>query len=259
MKTVISTCILACLLSTNLLGQFDEEAFNKKMEMKSNLNTYSWKYKNVFYDYKVGIASEVFIEPVRKFEYLHATDPGDTELDTVHLVDANFMMSIFNFTMEPRVNVYAKNNNTIFLKTPVTVGLSLNSGRDEGNMLRSVGVFNLTVPVLIGYGKGLNSTFSNTSRNGFAISAGYQLLITPVLGGKDHRLILEPKPYSPVLESYTPIGEAYKIKRAWLMPVIQLDYYHSNRKQKIRGFSFAFCPVGNLYFKAAMNFVGSKK
>lgn len=259
MNKIINTCIVAILLCSHVFGQFDEVAFNKKMEMKSNLNTYSWKYKNVFYDYKVGVASEVFIEPVRTFKYLHANYPGDTDLEQVTLVDANFMMSIFNFTMEPRVNVYSKNNYSIFLKTPITAGLSLNNDREGGNIIRGAGVFNLTVPLLIGYGKGLNSTFSNTSRNGFAISAGYQLLITPVVGGKAHRLITEQQPYTPKYQSYIPVGEAYKIKRAWLMPVIQFDYYHYNRKQKIRGFSFTFCPYGNLYFKAALNFVGKKK
>jgi hypothetical protein len=116
---------------------------------------------------------------------------------------------------------------------------------------KNAGAFNIVAPALIGFSKGLNSTYSNSSKVGFAISAGYQFIHTPLLGGK--------VPDSFVFDDLIPVGEAYEQRKNFTMPVIQLDYYKLTKKNKIRGYSLAFCPYGNVYFKLAMNFVGTKK
>jgi hypothetical protein len=234
------------------IAQRDLEAFEKTMEMKVNTSERSWVYRNVFVDYKLGAVSEFFYVPTKTYEYWKGDYEGDDTPELKKYVDAGFMLSIFNITLEPRVNLYSKNDQAVFLKAPLTFGLSILGERKESNLMKSAGVFNVNAPILIGFGKGLNSTFTNVSKRGFAISAGYQFMRMPLVGGKSNELEF----YADRLE---PIGEPYALRKSWGMPLIQLDYYKRSRKNKIRGYSAAFCPYGNFYIKLAMNFAGTKK
>jgi hypothetical protein len=233
-------------------GQRDLEAFEETMEMKVNASERSWIYKNVFIDYKLGAVSEFFFVPTKTYDYWKGDYEGDETPELVKYVDAGFMLSIFNITMEPRVNLYTKNDNAVFIKSPLSIGLSILGKREESNLLQKAGVFNFNAPILIGFGKGLNSTYTNVSKYGFAVSAGYQFMRMPLVGGK----VLDFEIYEDRLE---PIGEPYALRKSWGMPLIQLDYYKRSRKNKIRGYSAAFCPYGNFYIKLAMNFAGTKK
>lgn len=219
--------------------------------MKTNVSDFSWAYKNVFIDYKIGALSEVFIAPIMKTTYLRFDYEGDlTPSDTFAYVDATSMFSILNFTLEPRVNLVNKSNFNLFLKSPITVGLSVSRERDAGNLANKAGVFNFNIPLILGYAKGLNSSFTNSNKNGFAISAGYQFLIAPLVGGKS--IILE--------NTYNkPLYEPYQKRKLWGMPIVQFDYYYLNKNKKIKGYSFSFCPYGNFYIKLAYKFAGSEK
>ena len=235
------------------LSQFNEEEFEKKMEMKTNTTTYSWAHKNFFLDYKLGAVSEFFFVPTKEYDYMQGDYSGDDTFENPHTyVDAGYMLSIFNFTLEPRVNLYSKNEKAVFLKAPITFGLSILGERKISNLQQGAGVFNFNAPIMIGFAKGLNSTFTNVSKYGFAFSAGYQFMKMPLVGGKAYAVIYE-------AEYSAPVNEPYELRKNWAMPLVQVDYYKRNRKNKIRGYSLAFCPYGNFYMKLAMNFVGTKK
>lgn len=239
------------LFSFQSIAQIKELDFDEKMEMKSQHDKYSWAYKNVFLDYKLGAVSEFFYIPTKSYDYISGDYAGDQTMDIQKTyVDAGFMLSIFNFTLEPRVNLYSKKDYSIYLKAPVTIGLSIVGDRKVANIHQSTGVFNFNLPIMIGFGKGLNSTFSNVSKRGFAFSFGYQFMKTPLVGAK--------KTYGIVSYS-VPLGEPYALRKNWGMPLVQIDFYKSTRKSKVRGYSLAFCPYGNFYLKLAMNFVGTKK
>ncbi len=253
MKTFLFSLVSTITLSSTLFGQFNDSTLNLKMKRLVKNNEYSWQYKNVFLDYKIGIASEFFSTPKTTYSYLLKNYPNDTVYYPLTEIDAAFMMSIFNFTLEPRINLVSRKNKSVFIKAPINIGLSIYGVKESSTINKTKGNFNLTLPLMLGFGNGLNSTFSSTSNNGFSISAGYQLLLTPLIGADFISFT------NTGSGQITPIGEPYKLKRNWAMPLVQIDYYRYTRKDKIRGFSFAFCPVGNVYFKAAMNFVGTKK
>jgi hypothetical protein len=252
MKKIFFTQFILLAIPFLSISQRDLEAFEKTMEMKVNASDRSWAYRNVFVDFKLGAVSEFFFVPTKTYEYWKGDYPGDDTPEIKKYVDAGYMLSIFNVTLEPRVNLYTKNDQAVFLKAPLTFGLSILGERKEANLFLSKGVFNFNAPLLIGFGKGLNSTFTNVSKRGFAVSAGYQFMKMPLIGGKSNELEF----YAEYLE---PIGEPFTLRKNWGMPLIQLDYYKRSRKNKIRGYSATFCPYGNFYLKLAMNFAGTEK
>lgn len=252
MKSFNFTLLILLSFPTISFSQFDEKAFEKKMEMKTQTENYSWFYKNFFLDYKLGAASEFFYVPTKKYEYLLGYYNGDETMEPHTYVDAGFMMSIFNFTLEPRINIYGKQSFSIYLKAPITFGLSILGEREESNILKGAGVFNFNLPIMIGFAKGLNSTFTNASKRGIAVSAGYQFMKMPLVGGKAYAILND-------ADKSVPVGEPYVLRKNWVMPLVQIDYYKLSRKNKIRGYSLALCPYGNFYIKLAMNFAGTKK
>jgi hypothetical protein len=254
MKNQLTILILFFSFNPTLFGQFNDTLFNQKIQMKVRKTDYSWRYKNIFLDFKLGVGSEFFYEPPKTYYYVYTTP-----YDTINFDDiaANFTIPIVNFTLEPRINLKSNSKSAYFIKAPITFGASVFINREIANIHTGKGGFNLTLPLLVGYAKGLNSTYSNCSDWGYALSIGYQLYTSPLVGAKNDYYNYDY--HNGANASVQSIGDIYKFQRTHFMPLIQFDYYHYNLKNKIRGFSFAFCPVGNVYFKAAMNFVGTKK
>jgi hypothetical protein len=102
----VKISILFLILNSICFSQVKTFEFEKKMEMKPKTENYSWFYRNVFLDCKVGILSEVFLTPIKKYKYLELDNPNDQYPDSITYKDANFLISIANFTIEPRINIY---------------------------------------------------------------------------------------------------------------------------------------------------------
>lgn len=238
------------IISNTSHSQIDDAAFVKKMEMNTKAKDYSWAYKNMFLDYKFGTFSEFLVAKNIDYVYLEPSYSGDPTPDTVTLHDGGVSMSFLSFTLEPRVNLYSGKKTSIFLKSPLSFGVSVFMNQKNEFPNKGAGAFNLNLPLLVGFSKGLNSNFTNTSKNGFALAAGFQYTIAPIVGGKTNIF---------TISDLYPIGEGYEQRKKWFMPLVQVDYYKLTRKNKIRGYSLAVCPYGTFYIKLAMNFVGLKK
>lgn len=241
---------LICIVTNTSFAQIDDAAFEKKMEMKTKAKDYPWAYKNMFLDYKLGAFNEFLVAKNIDYVYLEPSYTGDPTPDTITYHDGGVSMSILSFTLEPRVNLYSSKKTSVFLKSPLSFGVSVFMNQKYGFPNKGAGAFNLNLPMLIGFSKGLNSNYSSTSKNGFAMAAGFQYTLAPLVGGKTN--IFE-------IRDLIPVGEGYVQRKTWFMPLVQLDYYKLSRKNKIRGYSMAICPYGTFYIKLAMNFVGSKK
>jgi hypothetical protein len=251
MKNYILIFLLLFIAQLKIIAQINYSEFEKKMGMKTKSQEYNWVYKNVFIDYKIGGLNEIFIAPKKSFlygvlPYSGATVPDDT----ITYIDAGRMFSIFNYTFEPRVNILNRHNYSLLIKSPLSFGFSVFSEPKKGNMLKKSGFFNINIPILFGVSSGLNSSFTNSSKRGFSLSAGYQIIVTPLIGGKADFLSF----YKVI-----PIDEAYQQRKFWGMPLVQLDYYRLKKGSKVRGYSLAFCPYGSLYFKLAASFALTKK
>lgn len=248
----IKLSILFLILNSICFSQVKTLEFEKKMEMKPKTENYNWFYRNVFLDCKVGFLSEVFLTPYKEYKYLKLDYPNDQYPDSITYRDANILISIANFAIEPRVNIIDGKKSSLFIKSPISLGLSIyKERRIINNINQNVGVFNFNVPLLLGFSTGLNSDFSNVKKRGFALSAGYQFLFTPLLGGKSV--------YTDFVTENIPVSEPYIFKKAWGMPLVQIDYYRLTKNKRINGYSLSVCPYGSFYMKFAFTFVLSKK
>lgn len=244
----------------------DEDEFDEKMEMKVDEKNYSWAHKNLFVDAKLSAASELFVLPIESFKYISPDYSGDPDPDTTTFYDGGLMITLFSVTLEPRINLVNRNNSAFYIKSPLSIGFSLTTNGDNikvgsaadypyysGIPNKRMGFFSINLPIMLGYARGLNSTFQNTSDHGFAFSAGYQLLMTPLVGGTTNI-------FTEIYDDYIPIDEPYEQRKKFGMPIVQIDYFKQKKgSHKIRGYSLAVCPYGNIYFKLGMNFGLSKK
>lgn len=244
------TISVITFLTFGALGQIDQEKFEQKMLMKDEGKEYSWAQKNLFLDGKYSAVAEIFIVPRIEYKYLdysYSVDP-----DTITLADNGFLISIGSIALEPRVNLLSTRKSALYLKAPLAFALSVTTGGDMRN--KRSGFFHVNAPILLGYARGLNSSYQNASHSGFAISAGYQFLLAPLTGGETNY-------FTEIYDQseLKPLGDPYEQRKKFGMPIVQLDYYKLKRNHKISGFALAFCPYGNIYFKLAMNFAISKK
>ena len=250
MKNLIIISVL-CSLTLSSYGQIDQEKFEQKMRMENDQKDYTWAHRNFFLDGKYTMASEVFIVPLKEYAFLEYSYPGDPTPDTTLYYDNGVMVNIGGITLEPRVNLSSTKKSAFYIKAPLAIGFSFTT---RGRMVnKGSGFFHINAPILVGYARGLNSSFQNASNNGFAISAGYQILLAPLMGGKTN-LFTEIHD-----DDLVPIDEPYEQRKSFAMPIVQLDYYKLNRNKRITGYSLAFCPYGNIYFKLGFNFAISKK
>lgn len=247
--------IAALLIGAVSVAQPTDKEFEDKMMMKGLEKKYSWSFQNVFADIKYSGLSELLIIPEKEYDYLFYAYSGQEEPDTVVFTDKGAMANIFAITLEPRVNLWSNYSKAFFVKAPLELGFSMtiNSGTIT---YRKLGMFNINFPALVGFGVGLNSSYQNIAKRGFALSAGYQFMMTPVIGGQT-------KLFTEVYTNneYVPVDEPFKVRRTFGFPIVQLDYY--SRKDGsaplINGWSLTFCPYGNIYFKVAKTFVLTKK
>lgn len=247
-------------------AQIDEAAFSRKMEMNNEGKDFSWSYKNFFIDGKISaVSSYMYLN--RDTSIFALTDAFDPSEDTLTVTSRGWHLGIAGFTFEPRINLVNWKKSALFVKAPIEFALSVTRLKvkfitEYNDFSRELGVFNFNAPILFGIAFGNNSTYNNASKRGFALSAGYQVIFTPLLGGK-----------KPIKENYTfeyQTGSSWQYtEKKWedyytpnkshLMPIVQLDYYKLNKNNKIRGFSASFCPYGTIYVKFAMNFALTKK
>lgn len=251
MKSWILTLLILFFIGQHSIAQNDNAEFEKRMLMKTHTENYNWVYRNVFIDYKIGALNELFIPQTKsyfygKYDYSSATIPSDT----MTFVDAGYMISIFNYSLEPRINLLNRRHFSLMMKSPLSIGLSVFSEPKKGNLLKKSGYFNINIPILVGISSGLNSNFTNSTKRGFALSAGYQFMLAPLVGGKAEFTSFY---------NVKPLDEAYKQRKLWGMPLVQIDYYRLKKNSKIRGYSFAFSPSKNFYLKLAVNYALTKK
>lgn len=257
MRNIIIITLL-CSLAYNSNGQIDEAKFEQKMRMENEHKEYSWAHRNLFLDGKYTMGAELFIVPLETYPYLKYDYSGDPDPDTINYNDDGIVITIGSITLEPRVNLHSTKQSAFYLKSPLSLAFSITTaGRRKtlnniGN--KHSGFFHLNAPILFGYARGLNSSYQNATKSGFAISAGYQLLLTPLMGGKTN---LFTEVYDE--NDLKPIDKPYEQRKSFAMPIVQLDYYKLNRHGRISGYSFSFCPYGNTYFKLGLNFAISKK
>lgn len=262
MKYITQVIFTFCVFG--LFGQPDNRTLDEKMQMNRITSEHNWFYKHVFLDYKLSVASEYFIAEPQIREYYITKEKTtfiypNTYVKTTDTIKKSYsyspvMISLVSFTAEPRINIVSQLRYSVFLKSPLTFGLSVS--KEEFNLKHfqgRYGVLNLSVPLLIGFARGLNSSYSNFSKNGFAVSAGFQNLYSPVIR------MLPFESYFQNIKYETPVSEPLVQKVHWFLPMIQFDYYRLNSTNKIQGFSFAISPGKSLYLKMAFNFGKLKK
>lgn len=234
MKTKLITLLFVAFSMSNLLAQ-EEMPFEEKMKMKPvGENKYSWAHKHFFFDAKMSFNSELFFMDKKKYTYY---DPDD--MDTITMTDYGMMYNILGFSGVPRIVLASNNKQALFVKAPVSFGLSVFTGGGIGN--KRGGGLNMSMSMAIGYGRGLHSVYNNNDKNGFSISAGYMLQLAPLVGGKTNL-------FDEIHWDWTPIGEAYKQRKLHMYPVFEFDYYRLNKNKKVRGYSFAINPFKKYYF-----------
>lgn len=223
-----------------LFGQIQDSLFEIKMN-SDDMNGSEKNEKFIFLDFQ---ASGPFCEVLRikpktiyraEYDYISAINDYGI-VDSVEVSDKGLMVSILSVTVSPRINLISNYSSSLFIKFPISFGLSLTY---PGSVYysKSWGVFNFNCPVLVGYGKNLNSSAENASKSGFSISFGGQFIKGPMIGAiRD-------------LEDYP----NYEPRRKWIMPLVQGDYFWLTRKRKMKGVSLSFSPFP-IYFKASLTF-----
>ena len=251
MKHWILTLISLLLIEEQAFAQKDNAEFEKRMKMETQIENYDWVYRNIFVDYKIGAVNEFFVPKNKIYLYGKFDSPTSTvPSDTMTVIDAGYMISIFNYTFEPRMNILNFRKYSLMLKSPLSLGFSVFSEAQKGTLSKKSGFFNMNLPLLVGICSGLNSNFTNSSKRGFALSAGYQLMLAPVVGGR---------PQFTNFNYLEPLGEAYKKRKTWGIPIVQIDLYQLKKSSRIRGYSLAFSPSKQFYFKFAISYVLTKK
>jgi hypothetical protein len=244
--------ILYALIFMSYLTVAQEKSFEEKMKMEVDSKDYSWGFKNVFFDFKIAIASEYFIVPDKEYLYLEPDYPGDNTPDSVYLIDNGLMYTIAGLTFEPRINLLKMQEASVFIKAPLSLNFSITNVRnDRMAWYKGKGFFHMTLPVLVGYSRGLNSSFTNTDNRGFAISGGVQLMRAPLIGGKIG--------YTGKSLDGIAVGDEYELRNNWIMPVVQFDYYKLSKKTKIKGFSLIASVHNHFYFRVALTVKACKK
>ena len=222
-----------------------EKSFEEKMKMEVDSKDYSWGFKNVFFDFKIAIASEYFIVPDKEYRYLDYSYNSNNP-DSLLYVDNGLLFTIFGLTFEPRINLINMPKSSIFIKSPMSFNFSITTNGDYRG--KEKGFVHMTFPFLIGYSKGLNSNFINTDKIGFAISGGVQIIRGPLFGGGLY-----------TNESDFVGSESYELRNNWIMPVVQFDYYKLSKRTKIKGFSLIASVHNHFYFRMALTVKACKK
>lgn len=231
--------IIFCVNSLWVSAQVNEN-FEQKMKQLDEKRAYSWSQRNFFLDYKFSAFSEYFIMPKIQHEFIEITEWWETETDTIMVNDGGFQFTIASASLEPRINLWSNQKNALFVKSPITLGLSITVTPPNLDKVRSTGVFHFTAPILLGYSKGLNSSYSNAEKKGFSFSGGIQYMRNPVLGGKLETWFLDKW-----------INQVEK-RSNWLIPVAEFDYYWLSKKNRIRGLSLMFDPIRFSHYKLAL-------
>ncbi len=207
-----------------------DTAFIRKMQAPENDSA---KASRWIIDYKVSFpACEVLRIPPKTVHLTNTQSEWEGDYN-----DKGLLVCIASLTIEPRFNFYSRYKHSLFVKAPLAFSLSVTYPGTKYNE-KSWGVFNANVPVLIGFGKGLNSSTSNVGFRGYSLSVGGQLLYGPIKGA--------------IYVSHT----GYEPRRTWLMPLVNGAYYWLSKKDKVRGIDFTFSPKP-FYFKAAYTFASN--
>jgi hypothetical protein len=236
------------LLSRIISVSAQSDPLDTKMKLFDQKRPYSWAYRNVFLDCRFSCFAEYMIYPAIEYTFLDTWNPSASPVYQ-NYTDKGILFSIATVALEPRINLVSNDRNAIDLKFPVSCGLSISTEGDKYNNLKSAGVFHFTAPVLVGYAHGLNATYSNTERFGFSISGGVQYMKAPMAGAKLHQHYAENYVGTP----------AYKLRKKWLFPLVQLEFFRLNKEHKIRGYSFAFSLAKPTYFNFMLTYVLTKK
>lgn len=219
-----------------------EDSFEEKMRMDVKKD-YSWGHKNVFL--------EISISPFTAFQYREISDSILwTNNQKYERTESSTSYSLFSFSFNPRFNLVAKNDFAIYLKSAASVNFSFHrikaKLRNEvtGSYLsdRFKGFGHFEVPIYIGYAWGLNSSYSNCDRNGFAIGVGYQVF----------------KRWSEQNSESNNLTE-YEMDNLLTYPVVRLDYYKLLKSNKLLGLYMGLGFYDVYYINIGMNFNLSKK
>ena len=235
--------IFATLYTLSASGQ-SGGSLDDKMKMKHDVKSYSWFYKNIFISNKFSVFTEYLIFP--KINYTTLNDfENPYSLEEEIQEDGGYLMSPFTYTLEPRINIISGKKSSLSLRMPIGIGLSFINR--NSNIVKN-GAFHVTLPVLLGYTRGINSTYDNTDRFGFSVSAGMQLVKTSLLGGGFETYFIE--------DNLLPTS--FDIRNDWIMPLLQFEYYYRKEDNKIHGVSLAISP-GTGYIKLSKVYELSKK
>lgn len=236
MKINILALFIYC--SSVVFSQDLESLDNKFREYNTEeTKSYGWVKEHVMVDLKINILGEIFSPQDKDVEFYKVSDYFEN--DTARFIDRNLLINLFGVGLEPRVSLYEKEDFTVGLKTSLHFNLSLYTNYD--NWYKSTGVFHLNSSAMAYYARGLSSSFSNTSENGFSIAAGMLFIKAPLLGGKaiyeEDEIVMTPRSEEFLIDS-------------WLIPAVQFDYYFLTQEFKMRNFSLAFSHFkGNTYFR----------
>jgi hypothetical protein len=150
--------------------------------------------------------------------------------DSIKFIEKGFMHSIGGITIEPRLNYILNTKSSVFIKAPINFSVSV-TYLNSHNYLYSYGALNIGLPLLVGYGRNLNSASNHVSLKGFSISGGYNLLLGPLVGVKRN-----------VEDETKWFYRDYRARRLWHYPIIGFDYYWVSKKNKVHGFSLLTSP-----------------
>lgn len=244
MKKIILLLFIVFLNQSFSLAQ-DSISFEKKMKFGVQSEEYSFFYKNVFLDFKLTPLGAEYLSLSKK-EFYFITQNHDIN-DTVMYTDKSFMFTIIGVSFEPRINLKNKENSSFYMKFPFSLNLSAAVNRKKYNKNKAFGNTNLML--LVGYAKNLNSTYTNTNHNGYAVSIGGDFYQGPFVLGKEDTLNL----------GYKYSDGFYEERRNFVSPVVQLDYYWLNKKYNIQGASVSVSPFNGFHLKFSLCYTISTK